>query len=69
MEYKCPQCGIKMEPIFCECEEVAGLHVDKHPDGLYRHSRCGRVVPKKTMDLIEKWREEGRQERGEHGTM
>jgi len=65
MEYKCPQCGIKMEPVFCECREVAGIHCS-YQGGEMIHSRCGKRVPDAVRKSFEEWQEKERSKRNEN---
>ena len=66
MQYKCPQCDLVMEAIFCDCQIVAGIHVFIHADGHSYHSRCGKRVPDKVAQSIKEWYEKENDKKATH---
>ena len=50
MEYYCPNCGTEMEAVFCDCKEVAGVHLYKYPDGRWYHTKYGKPLSPTELD-------------------
>jgi len=53
-----------MAPVFCECETVAGIHINKRADGHYYHN-CGKRVPEKVINVMLEWQRKENQ-KNEH---
>ena len=58
MIYKCPQCGVEMKPIFCECRFVDGLHSGYDQTGKMICFRCGLPLSKEMENTMTTMRKE-----------
>lgn len=52
MNYKCPNCGFIMKPIFCDCQTYSTYDVYRERDGLWYH-KCGRPFRPKTQEFLD----------------
>jgi hypothetical protein len=52
MKYICPQCGIQMKPMFCECERVDVLHSGYDETGRMVCFRCGLPLRKEVAKFF-----------------
>ena len=57
MKYICPQCGIEMKPMFCECRVVDALHSGYDNTGTPICFRCGLPLSEQVADAFTKHKE------------